>query len=159
MARGPHLAHEAVLCGLQGLFARLISSWIGLLSIFWEIKRCKPKPSSVWFSRNQFGFAAKTFFFFFGLNLLFGTDSRNIDRKQHRFATKTFFSGFHLVFGTDTRNTGQSEHRFLYNKLAIIWSLILVKMHAARNNFSPVNVACTSKKVGQPCIKRKPNFR
>ena len=31
-------------------------------------------------------------------------------------------------------------------------------MRVARNNFSPVNVARTSKKVGQPCIKRKPNF-
>ena len=46
----------------------------------------------------------------------------------------------------------------MFNKLAIIWSLTLVKMHVARNNFSPVNVARTSKKVGQPCIKRKPNF-
>ena len=26
-------------------------------------------------------------------------------------------------------------------------------MHVARNNFSPVNVARTSKKVGQPCTK------
>ena len=34
----------------------------------------------------------------------------------------------------------------------------LAKMHVARNNFSPVNVARTSKKVGQPCIKRKPIF-
>ena len=57
------MAHEAVLCGPQGLFARLISSWKGLLRIFWQTKRSKPKPSSVWFSRNQFGFAAKTFFF------------------------------------------------------------------------------------------------
>ena len=56
------MAREAVLCGPQGLFARLISSWKGLLGIFWQIKRSKPKPSSVWFSRNQFGFAAKTFF-------------------------------------------------------------------------------------------------
>ena len=31
-------------------------------------------------------------------------------------------------------------------------------MHVARNNFSPANVGRTSKKVGQPCIKRKPNF-
>ena len=31
-------------------------------------------------------------------------------------------------------------------------------MHVAPNNFPPVNVAHTSKKVGQPCIKRKPNF-
>ena len=51
--------------GPQGLFERLISSWKGLLSIFWQIKRSKPKPSSVWFSRNQFGFAAKTFFLVF----------------------------------------------------------------------------------------------
>ena len=65
MAHGPHLAREAVLCGPQGLFARLIFSWKGLLCIFWHIKRFKPKPSFVWFSRNQFGFAAKTFFFAF----------------------------------------------------------------------------------------------
>ena len=125
MARGPvHLAHEAVLCGPQGLFARLISSWKGLLSIFWQIKRSKSKPSSVWFSRNQIWFAAKTFFFY-----------------------------LHLLLGTDTQNTGQSEHRFLYNKLAILWSWILVKLHLARNNFSPVNVARTSKKIGQPCSR------
>ena len=31
-------------------------------------------------------------------------------------------------------------------------------MHVACNNFSPVNVARTSGKFGQPCIKRKPNF-
>ena len=89
MARRQHLAREAVLCGPQGLFAQLISSWKGLLSIFWQIKTSKIKPSSVWFSRNQFGFAAKTFFFIF--YLLFG---------------------LHLLLGTDTRNTGQSEHRF-----------------------------------------------
>ena len=36
------------------------------LTILWQIKkRSKPKPSSVWFSRNQFDFAAKTFFFLF----------------------------------------------------------------------------------------------
>ena len=34
----------------------------GKLSIFWQTKRFKIKPSSVWFSRNKFGFAAKTFF-------------------------------------------------------------------------------------------------
>ena len=117
MARGPHLAHEAVLCGPQGLFAWLISSCKGFLSIFWEIKRSKPKPSSVWFSQNQFGFVAKTFFFFFFfcLHLVFGTDSRNTDQNQHQFVAKTFFFFFgpHLVFGTDTRNTGQSEHRFV----------------------------------------------
>ena len=44
MAREPHLASEAVLCGPQGFFARLISSLKGLLSIFWQIKRSKPKP-------------------------------------------------------------------------------------------------------------------
>ena len=87
---GPHLAREAVLCGPQGLFARLISSWKGLLSIFWQTKRSKPKPSSVWFSRNQFGFAAKTFFF-----------------------------GLHLLLGTDTGNTGQSEHRFYTTNLQL----------------------------------------
>ena len=43
MARGPHLAREAVLCGPQGLFAQLISSWKGLLCIFWQTKRSKPK--------------------------------------------------------------------------------------------------------------------
>ena len=102
MARGPHLACEAVLCGPQGLFALLISSWKGLLSIFWEAKRFKPKPSSGWFSRNQFGFAAKTFFLVF-----------------------TYFLG----------------------KIPVILTEI-----------STVNVARTSKKVGQPCIKRKPNF-
>ena len=139
VAHGPHLAHDAVLCGPQGLFAWLISSWKGLLSIFWQIKRSKPKPSSVWFSRNQIWFAAKTFFF--GLHLLLGTDTQNTDRNQHRFAAKTFFFYLHLLLGTDTQNTGQSEHRFLYNKLAILWSWILVKLHLARNNFSPVNVA------------------
>ena len=30
VASGPHLAGEAILCGQQGLFARLISSWKGL---------------------------------------------------------------------------------------------------------------------------------
>ena len=29
VARGPHLAREAILCGPRGLFARLISSWKG----------------------------------------------------------------------------------------------------------------------------------
>ena len=29
VARGPHLAGEAILCGPRGLFARLISSWKG----------------------------------------------------------------------------------------------------------------------------------
>ena len=65
VAHGPHLAREAVLRGLQGLFAWMISSWKGLLSIFWQINRSKPKPFSVCFSQNQHGFAAKTFFFFF----------------------------------------------------------------------------------------------
>ena len=65
VAGGPHLAHEAVLCGPQDLFARLISSWKGLQSIFWQIKRSKPKSSSVWFSWNQIWFAAKTFFLVF----------------------------------------------------------------------------------------------
>ena len=96
MARGQHLAREAVLCGPQGLFAQLISSWKGLLSIFWQIKTSKIKPSFVWFSRNQFGFAAKTFFFNF--YLLFG---------------------LHLLLGTDTRNTGQSEHRFCTTNLQL----------------------------------------
>ena len=41
----------------------------------------------------------------------------------------------------------------LCNELAIIWSLMLVKMHVARNNFSPVNVALTTKKVGQACCR------
>ena len=77
----PHLARGAVLCGPLDFFAWLISSWKGLLSIFWQIKRYKPKPSSVWFSQNQFGFAAKTFFF--GFHLLFGTDSCNTDGNQH----------------------------------------------------------------------------
>ena len=70
---GQHLAREAVLYGPRGLFARLIFSWKGLLSIFWQIKWCKPKPSCVWYSQNQFGFAAKTFFF--GFHLLLGTDT------------------------------------------------------------------------------------
>ena len=96
VACGPHLAREAILCGPQGLFARLISSLKGLLSIFWQIKRSKPKPSSVWFSRNQLGFAAKTFFF--DLHLLLGTDTQNTDGNQHRFAAKTFFSSS-LTFG------------------------------------------------------------
>ena len=65
VVRWPHLPREAVLCGPQSLFARMISSWKGLLSIFWQIKRSKPKPSSVWFSRNQFGFAARPFFLVF----------------------------------------------------------------------------------------------
>ena len=52
----PNLAHEAVLCGPQGLFAWLISSWKGLPFCL---------VSSVWFSRNQFGFAEKTFFLVF----------------------------------------------------------------------------------------------
>ena len=56
------MAREAVLCGPQGLFARLISLWKGLLSSLWQIQRSIPKPS-VWFFRNQHGFAAKTFFF------------------------------------------------------------------------------------------------
>ena len=30
VARGPYLAREAILCGPQGLFVRLISSWKGL---------------------------------------------------------------------------------------------------------------------------------
>ena len=30
VARGPHLAREAILCRPRGLFARLISSWKGL---------------------------------------------------------------------------------------------------------------------------------
>ena len=30
VARGPHLACEAILCGPRGLFARLISLWKGL---------------------------------------------------------------------------------------------------------------------------------
>ena len=89
---------------------RLISSWKGLLSIFWQIIRSKPKHLFVWYSRNQFGFAVKTFFF--GLHLLFGTDSRNTDGN--------------------------------------LWSILLAKMHVVHNNFSPVNVARTSKKVGQP---------
>ena len=63
VACGPHLSSEAVLCGPQSLFARSISSWKDLLSIFRQIKRSKPKPSSVWFSRKQFGFAAKSFIF------------------------------------------------------------------------------------------------
>ena len=33
VACGPHSARDAVLCGPQGLFARVISSWKGLLSI------------------------------------------------------------------------------------------------------------------------------
>ena len=39
----------------------------------WQIKRwSKPKPFSVWFSRNLFGSAAKPFF---GLHLLLGNNS------------------------------------------------------------------------------------
>ena len=90
------MAREAVLCGPQGLFAQLIPSWKGLLSIFWQIKTSKIKPSSVWFSRNQFGFVAKTFFFIFYLLL-----------------------GLHLFLGTDTWNTGQSEHRFCTTNLQL----------------------------------------
>ena len=89
MARGSHLAREAVLRGPQSLFA--IDLLMERLTILWQTKRrSKPNPSSVWFSRNQFEFAAKTFFYF-GLHLLLGTDSRKTGRNQYRFAAKTFF--------------------------------------------------------------------
>ena len=55
-----------VLCEVDSLMERLI--------ILWQTKRrSKPKPS-VWFSRNQFGFAAKTFFcvFFFIFTYFWG---------------------------------------------------------------------------------------
>ena len=123
MARGPHLAREAVLCSPQGFFARLIFSSKSSLSIFWQIKRFKPKPSSVWVSRNQFGFAAKIFFFlfffFFWSSPIF---FRNSDQNQHRFAAKTFFFvffGLPLLLGTDFRNTGQSEHQFYTTNLQL----------------------------------------
>ena len=69
MAHDPHLACEAALQfewpatslrKLDFLMERLIGT------ILWQIKRwSKPKPSFVWFSRNQFEFAAKTFFLVF----------------------------------------------------------------------------------------------
>ena len=97
MARGPHLAREAVLRGPQSLFA--IDFLMDRLTILWQTKRrSKPKPSSVWFSRNQFKFAAKTFFYF-GLHLLLGTDSRKTGRNQYRFAAKTFFFDLHQLLG------------------------------------------------------------
>ena len=90
-------------------------------------KKPKPKPSFVWCSRNQFGFAAKTFFFFF------------------------FWSS--LTFGDRYPKYWPKRAPILYNKLAIIWSLLLAKMHVARNNFSPVNVARTSKRLGSPVLQ------
>ena len=117
MAHRPHSAREAVLCGQRGLFARLISSWKGLLSIFWQMKRSKPKPSFVWYSRNQFGFAAKTFFggsspSFWEIPVMLTEISTNLRRRP-------FFFGLHLLFGTDSRNTGQSEHRFCTTNLQL----------------------------------------
>ena len=52
VARGPHLAREAILCGPRGLFARLISSWKGLpfsgkqkgLTLVLAINAAKKKP-------------------------------------------------------------------------------------------------------------------
>ena len=96
--------------------------------------------------------------FFDGPHLLLGTDSRSTGRNQHRFAAKTFFLVFTYFWGQIPEILPKWAPILCY-KLAIIWSLILVKMHVAcnnfssvnvvRNDFSPVNMARTSKKVGQ----------
>ena len=108
------MAREAVLCGPQGLFTRLISAWKGLLSIFWQIKRSKSKPSSVWFSRNQFGFAAKTFFF----NYCLGQIPVILTKISFDLRPRFFFY-LHLLFGTDSRNNSQSEHQFCTTNLQL----------------------------------------
>ena len=144
------VAREAVLRGPRGLFARLISSWKGLLSILWQIKRSKPKPSFVWYSQNQFGFAAKTFFF--RLHLLFGADSCNTDGNQLRFAAKTFFFVFTFFLRQIPVILAKVSTDFVKqtcNYLVYSWQNAVA---AARDSFSPVNVARTSKKVGQPCF-------
>ena len=90
------------------------------LTFLWQIKRrSKPKPSSVWFSQNQFKFAAKIFFYFFSVftDFFLGqiptklaeisndlrlrpffwsspTLENRFPENQHRFAVQTFF----LVF-------------------------------------------------------------
>ena len=46
----------------QGFFACLISSWKGLLSIFWQIKRSKPKSSFVGFPEISSDLRRRPFF-------------------------------------------------------------------------------------------------
>ena len=108
--------------GPQGLFVQLISSWKGLLSIFWQIKRSKPKlfgrnQNHLLILQNQFGFAAKTFLFLSSL-YFWGQISEILAKVSTDFVQQT--------------------------------CNYLVKMHVALNNFYPVHVAHTSKKVGQP---------
>ena len=143
-------AREAVLCGPQGLFARLISSWKGLLSFFWQIKRSKPKPSSDWFSWNQFGICGKDLYFLLVLTCFLGQIPVIYWPKSAPICGEDFFFWSSPSFWDRYPKYWPKWVRILYNKLAIIWSLILVKMHVARYNFSPVKVGCTSKKVGKP---------
>ena len=122
------------------------------LTILWQIeRRSKPNPS-VLFIQNQFGFAAKTFFlvftYFWG-QILMKLSKISSDLRRRPSIISIFRSL--PTFGTDIQNIGRSGDLFCTANLQFIWTLIVVKMHVARNNFFPVNVTRTSKKVGQAC--------
>ena len=134
----------------HGLFAWLISSWKGLLSIFWQIKRSKPKPSSVWFSWNQLGFVVKTFFFFWSSATFWDRFLYYWPKSAPICSKDLFFLVFTYFCGQICETLAELSTNFV-QQTCIIWSLTLVKMHEARNNFSVINVAHTSKKVGHPC--------
>ena len=122
MARGPHLAREASCLVWPARSYCKVNILMERLISLWQIKRqFKPKPSFVCLTRDRFGFSAKTFFLVF------------------------------TCFWGQIPETLTEAAPILCTKLAIIWSLILIKMRVTRNDFSPVNEVLTSKKIGQAC--------
>ena len=107
-------------------------------------KKSKPKPSGF----SEISSDLRRRLFFFGPRLLLGTDSRNTGRNQHRFVAKTFFLVFTCFWGQIPETLAEVKTDFVQQTC----NLILVKLLVARNNFSPVNVTRTSKKVGQAWI-------
>ena len=94
------------------------------LTILRQMKRqrSKPKPFFVWFSQNQFRFAAKTFVF--GLHLLLGSDFHNTGR-NHPVLRQNLFFCFCLLLGTDSINTGRNQHRFAVKNFSFGLHLLL----------------------------------
>ena len=108
------------------------------LTILWQINRqSKPQPSSVWFSRNQFGFAEKTFFLVF--TYFWGQIPKILAKVSTDFVQQTCT---YMEFNLGEDAYGQQRGNFSpVNVACNNFSLV------ACNNFSLVNVAHTSKKV------------
>ena len=86
------------------------------LTILWQQKhQSKPKPSSVWFAQNPFGFETK---FFLDFTYFWGQIPIKLAEISTDLQRKPFF-GFHLLLGKDHRNTSRSEHRFCATNLQL----------------------------------------